>query len=94
MLNVEQIPEEVLAEVERLMSRANEQLLGLDRYLKDEVFCENVTSTSHEQSKHKRRNKFKFKEVIGEAQHEINGLQQGLLSINVKLNTVLGIGQL
>jgi hypothetical protein len=90
-LSVAEVPEDVLAELERLLARAKDRLEAFDKYLKQKVLREDEGVHNMDQLKLRRR--AKFKEVVGEAQQQINGLQQGLLSIKVNLTLALGVAQ-
>jgi hypothetical protein len=90
-LSVAEVPEDVLAELERLLARAKDRLEAFDKYLKQKVLREDEEVHNMDQLKLRRR--AKFKEVVGEAQQQINGLQQGLLSIKVNLTLALGVAQ-
>jgi hypothetical protein len=91
-LDVGEVPDDVIIELERLIYRARQQLEGFDRYLKDHVLRKESGTFDIQAPKLKRR--AKFMEIVGEAQHQIDGLQQGLLSIKVNLTLALGVGQL
>jgi hypothetical protein len=91
-LNRSEISEEVCAELERLLRRAHEELYGFERYVKEKILKEG--ERSDENDRPKLRPRAHLREFLGEAQQQINGLQQGLLSIKVNLTLVLGVAQL
>jgi hypothetical protein len=91
-LNRSEVSEEVCAELESLLHRAHEELHGFDQYVKEKILKEGEGSDGHDHPKLRRR--AKLKEFLGEAQHHVDGLQQGLLSIKVNLTLVLGVAQL
>jgi hypothetical protein len=90
-LSVAEIPEDVLDELERQLYRAKDRLEAFDRYLKEKVLREDEGVYNMNQPKLRRR--AKFKEIVGEAQQHINGLQQGILSIKSNLTLALGVAQ-
>lgn len=92
VLGVEEITEKVLAELERLMGRAKYQLERLDTYLKQQVLREEPVGTNLNLAKLRRH--ARWKEVIGEAQHQMEGLQEALRSIKDDLLPVMSAGQL
>jgi hypothetical protein len=91
-LNRSEISEEVCAELERLLHRAHEELHGFEQYVKEKIVKEGERSDEYDRPKLRRR--AQLKEFLGEAQQQIDGLQQGLLSIKVNLTLVLGVAQL
>lgn len=84
---------EVSAELERLLHRAQKELGHFDKYLHDNVLKEREGALPAG-NRPKLRRRAKLKEVLGEAQQQIDGLQQGLLSIKVNLTLALGVAQL
>jgi hypothetical protein len=90
-LSVAEVPEDVHAQLESLLSRAKDRLEAFDRYLKENVLREDNGVNSTDRPKLRRR--AKFKEIVGEAQQQINGLQQELLSTKVNLAIALGVAQ-
>jgi hypothetical protein len=91
-LNRSEISEEVCAELERLLLRAHEELHGFELFVKEKLLKEGERSDKYNRPKLRRR--AQLKEFLGEAQQQIDGLQQGLLSIKVNLTLVLGVAQL
>jgi hypothetical protein len=90
-LSVAGVPDDVLNTIAKLLSQANERLEAFDRYLKEQVLCEDKGTCNTGQPKLRRR--AKFKEVVGEAQQHFNSFHQGLLSIKVNLVLALGVAQ-
>lgn len=91
-LSVKQVPEDVVLELGQLLDRARIRLDEFDRYLKEKVLQESPGKCNLDRPKLRRR--AKLKEILGEAQQQIDGLQQGLLSIKVSLALALGVAQL
>jgi len=92
VLNMGDVPDEVLTELARLLQRAADQLDSFDRYLGNEVLRDKYWTSDRNQPRLRRR--AKWREVIGEAQQQIDGLQQGLLSIKVNIGLALNVAQL
>jgi hypothetical protein len=91
-LNVAEVPEDVHDQLEGLLSRAKDRLEAFDRYLKEEVLREDNNGNSTDRPKLRRR--AKFKQIVGEAQQQIDGLQQALLSTKANLTIALGVAQM
>jgi|TARA_R110002003_G_scaffold3_22_gene116 hypothetical protein len=91
-LQTGQASETVSLELSRLLDRAKERLEAFDQYLKDEVLKEEYGTHNVDHPKLRRR--AKLKEIVGQAQQQIDGLQQGLLSIKMNLVLVLSVAQL
>lgn len=92
IISRDEATDEVKAELTRLLHRAQEDLESFDRFLQDNILKQ-TEPVSGATSPHLRR-RTRFKEVIGEAQQQIDGLQQGLLSIKVNITLALGVAHL
>jgi hypothetical protein len=92
-LDRDEVSGEVYAQLERLLHRAQKELGDFDKYLHDNVLKE-AEGLAPIGGRPRLRRRAKLKEVIGEAQQQIDGLQQGLLSIKVNITLVLGVAQL
>jgi hypothetical protein len=90
-LSEAEVPKDVLAKLDGLLSRARYRLEAFDRYLKENVLRD--VNRVHGINQPKLRRRAKLKEIVGEAQQQIDGLQRGLLSAKVNLTLALGVAQ-
>ena len=79
-------------QIRRLLDRAKIRLAAFDTYLKIEILREEAQVQDDERPKLKKR--AKWKEVVGQLQHEIDTLKQELSSIKQSLMVALGAAQL
>lgn len=81
-----------MVEVHKLLSHAADRIEGFNEFLKQQVLrdCEPEARSMMI----KMRKRAKFKEIIGQAQCQINTLQQELLSIKMSLSLALGVANM
>jgi hypothetical protein len=91
-LSVQEVPEDVLLGLGELLDRAKTRLNEFDRYLKEKLLQDGTVTCDLDRPRLRRR--AKIREILSKAQQEIDGLQQGLLSIKFSLALALNVAQM
>jgi hypothetical protein len=85
----EAVPNTVKIEIGKLLTRARDCLEAFNTFMKEKVLRETKDETYGASPKLRKR--AKFKEVVGQAQCQVDAIQRELLSIKLSLALALGV---